>query len=364
MSSSPRARSGFTLIELLVVIAIIGVLIALLLPAVQAAREAARRSQCTNNMKQIGLALNNYQSTYGILPPIQFTQNHFWADPPNFCHEQMSWSALAMMLPFLEQNPVYNAANFDWGLNWLDIGGVQADPYNGTVVRVTIASFLCPSDPSPVGQNNYLASNGLNWDWWSRTGFSGALTRPSVGVWCNPFAPGGRGHNKIEQVKDGTSTTIVYAERLRGDGDGSSKSKGDMYSNGAGWGMDPGATNYNVSHPVAQQWLNSSMVPACNAQAVNNTQPTWDWGGAYWGAGLYGQTTYNAVMTPNSKNLDCTPWVTAIGYFTPRSEHPGGVNVTMLDGSCKFVKDSVDLRVWWGLNTARGGEVISASQYE
>jgi prepilin-type N-terminal cleavage/methylation domain-containing protein/prepilin-type processing-associated H-X9-DG protein len=354
-------RQGFTLIELLVVIAIIGVLIALLLPAVQSAREAARRSQCSNNLHQIGLALNNYQTKFGILPWTQGTFANWWADPLNWCNEQMTWSSLAMMLPDMEQGPLYNAINFSFGVNFLDIYGAQNDPFNSTAIVTKVASFLCPSDASEVGQNNYMCSNGLNWDWWSRTGFSGALSRPTyITVWCDPRTA--RQNNKIESIKDGTSNTIAFAERLRGDGDGGSRSKGDVYVNDAGWGMDPNATNYNVSHPAAQTFLNTQMVPACNAQANAGTG-TWDWCGAYWGSGLYGQTVYNAVMTPNSKNLDCSPWVTAIGYFTPRSDHPGGVNAVMADGSVKFIKDSVEQKVWWAINTARGSEVVSASDY-
>lgn len=117
-----------------------------------------------------------------------------------------------------------------------------------------------------------------------------------------------------------------------------------------------------MRHPAAQQALQTIIFPACD-QLANNNQSTFDWGGAYWGAGLYGQTIYNAVLTPNNVHRDCSPWGTAIGYFTPRSEHPGGVNILMVDGSVRFVKDTINQRTWWAINTARGGEVVDQAEY-
>src|SRR6266571_4963805 len=173
-------RSGFTLIELLVVIAIIAVLIALLLPAVQSAREAARRAQCTNNLKQIGLALHNYESANGSFP---WTQGTVATRYPIANNGLMPWnggtgdewtnfSALALMLPYMEQQPVYNAINFAFGANWYTLPGSD-DPVQLTAISVTISTFLCPSDSSSFGRNNYMASNGTNFDWWSRPNGAG-----------------------------------------------------------------------------------------------------------------------------------------------------------------------------------------------
>ena len=162
-----RRRRGFTLIELLVVIAIIAVLIALLLPAVQAAREAARRAQCINNLKQLGLAMQNYHSGYNCFP-VGFLYNYnaptvgVLAGTPGFHY---AWSILAQMTPFLEQTNVYNAANFNWPFAQGPSGGYAIWPANLTIMNTTVSLFLCPSDgfPAPAppsGPNNYVFCTG------------------------------------------------------------------------------------------------------------------------------------------------------------------------------------------------------------
>src|SRR5262249_6085402 len=151
-----RSRSGFTLIELLVVIAIIAVLIALLLPAVQAAREAARRAQCVNNMKQIGLALHNYHTSINTFP---MGMSLAWVSQSGYYADWTDWSAHALLLGYLEQQPLYNAANFKQACCFAD--GI-ADSYNSTVYLTRISGFLCPSDGQAGVQNinSYFGSIG------------------------------------------------------------------------------------------------------------------------------------------------------------------------------------------------------------
>ena len=363
-SRAAWTRRGFTLIELLVVIAIIGVLIALLLPAVQSAREAARRAQCTNNLKQIGLALHNYESATGSFP---WNQAPAGARYPNWTNGKMPWddgtqeewttfSALTMMLPYMEQNQTYNAVNFSFGFHAYGGPWGTPDPVQRTAINQTITSFLCPSDMRGSGRCNYRASNGTNWDWWSRSEGAGAITRPQ---------PGGQQIGTIAAVTDGTSNTIAFAERNRGDGTNGRYSPGDVYTGGPGeaWGM-PG--NYCVNNPQATVYMLQTVVPACQNFAKGNPGSTWDWGGFYWAAGEYTGAKMNFTLTPNSKIPDCSPWGgvgAGIGFYSARSNHPGGVNVALADGSVKFVKDSVNIQTWFALGTRDGAEVITADSY-
>jgi len=347
-----RQLQAFTLIELLVVIAIIAVLIALLLPAVQAAREAARRAQCVNNLKQIGLALHNYHSTVSSFPWNQNTYNNLYPNPstPNAGgnDDGNSWSALALMLPYVEQTGVYNAINFSFGFN--EFGGPNGldDPIQRTAINITIASFICPSD-NGKGRNSYRASNGTNWDWWSRESGAGPMTRG--------------GDQAISNVVDGTSNTIAFVERNRGDGDASKYNPGDVYVGvpASAWGIP----TYVVSNPADQAVIQSRVIPDCVAAAKSGT-PTWDWGGYYWAAGDYPGAKTNFVLGPNSKTPDCSPWGgvgAGIGFYSARSRHPGGVNVAMTDGSVRFIKDSISIPTWYALATRSGGEVLSSDSY-
>jgi prepilin-type N-terminal cleavage/methylation domain-containing protein/prepilin-type processing-associated H-X9-DG protein len=356
-------RHAFTLIELLVVIAIIAVLIALLLPAVQSAREAARRAQCVNNLKQIGLALHNYESSNGSFP---WTQGSTSARYPTINNGKMPWDtpagngdewanfgSLALMLPYMEQSQIANSLNFNFGLNsYAGQTDGKYDVVQLTGITAVINSFLCPSDTGK-GRNSYRASNGTNWDWWSRDAGAGAITRPQ---------PTGQSIGTIAGVQDGTSNTIAFFERNRGDGDNTRYSPGDVYVGGPGsqWGIP----TYVVSNPQDYTILKSTLIPDCVSYA--KTAKTWDYGGFFWAAGEYTNSVGNFNLTPNSKVPDCSAWGTqgtGIGFFSARSRHPGGVNVLTADGSVKFIKDTIADKTWFALATRAGGEIISSDSY-
>lgn len=364
---SPRARIGFTLIELLVVIAIIAVLIALLLPAVQAAREAARRAQCVNNMKQLGLALHNYESTNGGFPWNQVCGRPGNPTAPTAKLEpHQGISGIALMLPYFEQQAVANSMNFMWGVtfggNTTSVSGFDIIQF--TAVSTTIASLLCPSDGTGVGRNNYYLSNGTNYDWHSRAGGAGVFGRPDNDSTVIPticYAADSRfGAGTIAGITDGTSNTVAFAERNRGDGSNTKFSPSDIY---VGAGM-PAPTFYVAQMDAA--FIASSMQPACSTFAKANPLQTWNYGGYQWASDNYNQTTFNFMITPNNATPDCSNWGSSgvgYGFHTPRSNHSGGVNVCLADGSVRFIKNSINVQTWYALGTRGNGEVISADSY-
>ena len=263
----------------------------------------------------------------------------------NAGNEWSNWSALSLQLPFMEQTQIYNAINFNWGLYPFQD---RTDTLQSTAIYSVITSFLCPSDQGR-GRNNYRASNGTNYDWHSRSSGSGALIRTyTTGI-------NDRG---VAGITDGTSNTIAFLERNRGDGDAAKYTPGDVI---AGVGI-AGFPTYILQNAGDQTYLNATAIPTCNA----SKNPTYDYGGWTWAGGEYTNAVINFVLTPNHKSKDCSPWGgvgTGYGFFTARSWHPGGVNSLMADGSVKFIKDSISYPTWYALATATGGEVISSDSY-
>ena len=371
-----RMRSGFTLIELLVVIAIIAVLIALLPPAVQAAREAARRAQCINNMKQLGIALANYHSTHDTYPQV------YPARTSTSLSLYGTWglfSPHALMLGYLEQQQIYNACNF----SVINKDNNNGAPINWTPIGARIASFLCPSSPLPIGSqdsgkvhtgNNYFASvgSGLSFQE-TNNGKPNGLFRVtgSLEQGNSPGAPIG-----IRDVTDGTSNTIAFGEWRQGDYDSNKLSvPQDVISkDGVGWPDGTGTTNMVVTSPLFngffRTWLSAcaTAAPQSILQGSNGWLYNMSYLGSDWFQGMYGYTLGNTLLPPNFNIPNCRTcgwdgdW-DCPGTYGLSSFHPGGCNVCMADGSVKFLKSTTAMNIVWGLGTRNNGEVISADSY-
>jgi prepilin-type N-terminal cleavage/methylation domain-containing protein/prepilin-type processing-associated H-X9-DG protein len=336
-----RRRSAFTLIELLVVIAIIAVLIALLLPAVQAAREAARRAQCVNNLKQLGIAMHNYQTAVGTLP--QGMNGDAWG----------TW--LVAVLPFIEQQPLFNAWN-SYGNNTGAAPYVDGPlRYNGacniTVTSSRVSAYYCPSDGGNtavtgigqtingrtmnVTQQNYVVNFG-NTDMEQMT-FNGI---PFLGA---PFTDIGSplvdiaGGNYQQRQADGTAMT-TYPFSAFTDGLSNTMMVSEVIvgqSNGGAWDL----RGFSWGGPPSEY---TALI------GPNSNSPDVLWAGE--------------CQYPYAQNPPCTV-ADLIWYHGARSRHPGGVNVCMIDGSVKFMKNSINLNTWSALSTTQGGEVISSDAY-
>jgi len=324
-------RRGFTLIELLVVIAIIAVLIALLLPAVQAAREAARRIQCTNNLKQVGLALHTYESATSSFPSGR-------TNYPNM------WSSLAMLLTTMEGNPLFNAINFTFPPFDLSGSGGLTNAPNSSVVSSALGVYLCPSDGTVrvvpnFGGTNYVACAG-----------TGANTIPlgSFKASTTGLQPDGVFYDtsqvRIASITDGLSGTVAFSETIKGNGQDST-----------------GTLPQDRLRQFAE-FTASSSAPLSTATCFTPTQWTGD-RGREWARGSFIMSAYNHYYTPNSSTPDCTNSGRAAALTAARSLHPGGVNTLFCDGHVQFVKNSVNQANWWALSTRAGGEVISSDAF-
>jgi prepilin-type N-terminal cleavage/methylation domain-containing protein/prepilin-type processing-associated H-X9-DG protein len=353
-----RNRRGFTLIELLVVIAIIAILIALLLPAVQSAREAARRAQCVNNLKQIGLSVANYESGRGSLP---------WADGPWWSE----WSALTLLLPYVEQQPLYNSINFSYSRPPAAAIALMHDGLtNSTAEYSTIASFLCPSDLNRLsgayGPNNYMANAGSAPN--TLYGGDGTGSDGEYSPFSGPFIFTGTDNGqhatsvKLADVLDGTSNTAAFSERVKAIGrkGGPRSAPFDTLKPTASISAVPILHGGLETTPDTfyQNCLNTPPTPNANGDDRANTIDD-DISGASWSAGLTPDSRYTHVMSPNT--WGCRGGVEM--SHNASSRHPGIVNVAFLDGSVKAIKSTINIRTWWALGTRAGNEVISSDAY-
>ena len=339
-------RRGFTLIELLVVIAIIAVLIALLLPAVQAAREAARRAQCVNNLKQIGLALHNYNSSINAFP---------WDHGPGGWNE---WSSLTMLLPYIEQAPLFNLINFASTGNGCNPG---LSNINSTAAFTRINNFVCPSDPdrctSPTGHLNYMINVGS--DAWSPD-----ILSNWAGIGVSLYVSGGPVVT-FASITDGTSNTAAYSEMVKGVG---GDSLGNTNVNGTFDNSKPSASMTPVSTFFGNPTQDYQACSVAGPPTASNISGDWPVG-QYWHTSQRDNGHYHHTMAPNSWSCQSIGDPTGIagnlnfGAFTASSRHPGVVNVLFCDGSVKAIKSTVAVQTWWALGTRANNEAISADAY-
>ncbi len=337
---------GMTLVEALVVISIIGILMALVIPAVSAIRESARRTQCRNNLRQIGLAMDGFQAATRSFPAAG-PGVHLMVGGHTRLAVLKQFSPQLQILPYLDQENVVKAAN-------LSLASDSGDaPENATAMSVHIRVFICPSETSallvgstgPVSYRANLGPGPYLFDMDDHP--TGDLPQGGEGAF-------GYGHSFTPQdFKDGVSNTVMMSEKLMGDGESASFTPSRDY-----WCLGLAGPDYPAADVLVSMCAN---LPSINPPHVSD-------GGSSWYPVGFGVTLYNHTVTPNSRvpgckvnGVDPTPDLSGNfgGVFGASSMHGGGVHCLMGDGAVRFVTDTVNLAVWRAISTRSGGEVVS-----
>jgi len=342
--------AGFTLIELLVVIAIIATLIALLLPAVQGAREASRRIQCANNLKQIGLALHSYLGVFDTFPPGRVRLR--------VDYEGRCFSAFAQIMPQLEQMATFNSINFNLNSddeNDVDLGSGQ----NATVRYNVVSTLYCPSDLDQKvwglrAPTNYLVNTGTTYP---ISPFCQSKL-PITGIFFDNSSV------RIADILDGTSQTVAVSETIKSENGSAEALAWDGHTMTTGFLMTRGATN-NGGGPELMSY--DDQCTGAGLLMLNLR-------GSSWILGVPAVTMYNHDRTPNDLRMDCIGGLThsrcevdtldaSSLSVSARSRHPGGLNALFADGGVRFVKSSINLAPWRAIGSRNGQELVSAGDY-
>ena len=340
-----RKKSGFTLIELLVVIAIIAILIALLLPAVQQAREAARRTQCKNNLKQLGLALHNYHDTHGRFPPTQIMVHYTAANNQSPVPRNHTW--MSLILPFLEQTALYSSINFSAPMYDPGTATFQTIASGETIVSRNLPMLQCPSDPGfggGVSSHGLSATNyagNMGWDWHYR----------GADIYQGPFQNGSAG-TRLTDMKDGTSNTIAVAEVSTSAYQPRPGAPGHQANGGVPRGG--GINNYVFRTPFIDPGSNGDVMDSAALRGIGLVgtrtwvRPDGSGGGYWWKAAPYAHPpTYLACFGINNN------------WPGSSSVHTGGGQFLMCDGAVRFISENIQgaqqASLWFALHTFNGG---------
>jgi type II secretory pathway pseudopilin PulG len=307
-------KRALSIVEILTVISILGIMAAVLLPAVQRSRESVRRLQCASNLRQIGVALQAYAATFGEFP---LPGSCFFDVAPH------DFSPQSQLLPYFGAEAIYNALNFS---EWLGFdGGRWRIRANQTAAQQRIALFLCPSDPFDRLRpgNNYRACLGIG----------PGISAGGLFAICSNTNPA--------YVSDGLAHTAAFSEKLRGDGTPATYTAESEYF----WA------------PVTLLMETGPEARSVCSRAPSSNPPHDSLVGVFWIPGNFNATFYNHVFTPNSRIPDCTADMhTLSGAFAARSHHLGGVNLLLADGGTRFVVGSITEQVWHALATPSGRE--------